>query len=86
MHGSVNAVGPAPVTNRDFTRALGRALRRPAFLPVPAIALRLLFGAMADEVLLSGQRVLPKALLAAGFSFDHAAIDGALAAMLTRHP
>ena len=82
LRGPVDAVGPTPVTNRDFTRALGRALRRPAFLPVPAFALRLLFGAMANEVLLSGQRVLPKALLAAGFTFEHAAIDAALAALV----
>jgi uncharacterized protein (TIGR01777 family) len=86
VQGAVNAVGPTPVTNRDFTRALGKALHRPACLPVPAIALRLLFGAMADAMLLSGQRVLPRALLAAGFAFEHATIDAALAAMLMRHP
>lgn len=86
VRGALNAVGPAPVTNRDFTRALGRTLRRPAFLPVPAFALRLLFGEMANDVLLSGQRVLPKALLTAGFTFEHAAIDAALTAVTTRRP
>lgn len=84
LQGPVNAVGPAPVTNRDFTKALGQALRRPAFLPAPAFALRLLFGAMADGVLLGSQRVLPRALQRAGFAFEHATIGAAFAALLAR--
>ncbi len=83
LHGTVNAVGPAPVTNRDFTHELGRALRRPAFLPVPAFALRLLFGAMADGVLLGSLRVLPRELRSAAFTFEHPTLDRALGAMLT---
>jgi len=67
--GAVNAVGPAPVTNREFTRALGRALHRPAFLPLPAFALRLLFGEMANELFFASQRVLPRRLVAEGFTF-----------------
>lgn len=80
--GPVNATAPGPVTNRDFARALGRALHRPAFLPLPAFAARLLLGEMADGLLLASQRVLPRRLQAAGFAFRHADIDAALAAAL----
>ncbi|MBL8725001.1 MAG: TIGR01777 family oxidoreductase [Planctomycetes bacterium] len=82
LRGPVLAVAPEPVTNREFTRALGRALRRPAVLPVPAFALRLLFGAMADELLLSSQRATPRALLTAGFQFAHPNLAEAFAAAL----
>lgn len=82
LRGPVNAVAPAPVTNRDFTRELGRALRRPAVLPVPAFALRLLFGAMANDVLLASTRVQPTALLGAGFTFAHADLGSALRSAL----
>jgi uncharacterized protein (TIGR01777 family) len=80
--GAVNCVAPQPLTSREFARALGRALRRPAVLPVPAFALHVLFGPMASEVLLASQRVAPRSLLAAGFRFGHATIDEALAAEL----
>lgn len=73
---------PGPVTNADFTRALGRALHRPAVLPVPAPALRLLLGAMADEVLLASQRVLPARLLELGYRFRRPALEDALRAAL----
>lgn len=76
--GPVNAVAPTPVTNAAFTAALGAALRRPAILPVPVFALRLLFGQMADEALLSSARVEPKALLDTGFEFRHRGIETAL--------
>jgi len=69
IRGAVNTVGPTPVTNREFTRALGRALRRPAVLPVPAPALRLLFGEMARETVLASQRAIPAQLNASGFEF-----------------
>jgi len=69
VSGPVNVVSPAPVRNRDFTRALGRVLRRPAFLPAPAPALRLAFGAMADEALLSSACVAPKKLTSLGYRF-----------------
>src|SRR5262245_42941042 len=78
VRGPVNAVAPSPVRNRDFTQTLARALRRPAFLPVPAPALRLLAGEMSD-VLLASQRVAPGAAERLGFAFAHPALAGALA-------
>lgn len=69
LEGPVNAVGPAPVTNREFAHALGSAFRRPAVLRVPAVALRLAGGAMAGEMLLSSQRVVPGRLQARGFAY-----------------
>jgi len=81
--GPVNLVAPNPVTNRDFTRALGRVLRRPAFLPVPGFALRLLLGSeLADALVLEGQRVTPGVLLESGFEFEHPNIDDGLRAAL----
>lgn len=82
LKGPVNAVAPGPVTNAELTRALAAALGRPALLPVPAFALRVLLGEMADELLLASTRVLPRRLLASGFAFRHPALDAALAAML----
>ncbi len=82
IQGPVLAVGPEPITNREFTRALGRALRRPAVLPVPAVALRLLFGQLADEALLASQRARPHRLLELGFEFTHPDVDSALRAAL----
>jgi len=81
LRGPVLAVSPSPVTNADFTRALGAALRRPTIFPVPGFALRLLFGEFAG-VLLGSQRARPQRLLDAGFTFDHADLDGALRAAL----
>lgn len=78
VRGPVNAVAPAPVRNRDFTRALAHALGRPALFPVPAIALRLLAGEMS-EVLLASQRVVPAAAERVGFSFAHPELGAALA-------
>jgi len=80
--GAVNLVAPNPVTNREFTRALGRALSRPTVLPLPAAIARLAFGEMADEMLLASQRARPASLDASGFTFQHPAIDAALAALL----
>lgn len=79
LAGPLNLVGPAPVRNRDFARALAAALRRPAVLPAPAFALRLVLGAMADEMVLSSQRVIPGRLQAAGFAFRWPALAPALA-------
>jgi uncharacterized protein (TIGR01777 family) len=79
--GPFNLCAPRPVTNREFTRALGRQLRRPAVLPVPAPALRLALGELADALLRS-QRALPRRLLAAGFSFKVPDLAGALADLL----
>jgi uncharacterized protein (TIGR01777 family) len=78
LEGVVNAVGPAPVTNAEFTSQLGRALRRPAVLAVPRAALRIAFGELAD-VLLASQRVLPRRTLESGFEFTHTTVAGALA-------
>jgi uncharacterized protein len=82
VRGVYNVTAPAPVRNRDFTRALGRALRRPAFVPVPAFALRVMFGEMADETLLAGQRVVPAHAVAQGFVFRFSTVDSALADIL----
>lgn len=79
VEGAVNATSPSPVTNGDFARALGKALGRPAFVPAPAFALRLVLGEMAEGLLLSGARVLPRKLSAAGFRFDRPDLPGALA-------
>jgi len=76
--GIYNVTAPNPVTNRDFARALGRALHRPAFMPAPAFALRLAFGEMAGEILLGGQRVVPARATAEGFSFAYPQLEGAL--------
>ncbi|MGH7742458.1 MAG: TIGR01777 family oxidoreductase, partial [Candidatus Eiseniibacteriota bacterium] len=78
--GAVNAVSPAPVTALEFAHALGRVLSRPALAPAPAPMLRLVFGAMADEVLLSSQRVEPARLNSGGFEFAHPELEGALGA------
>ncbi len=81
LRGPMNAVGPAPVTNADFTRALAGALHRPALLPVPSLALRTAFGDLA-EVLTASQRVLPVVAQGSGYSFEHPTLSGALAAAL----
>ena len=78
LAGPVNAVAPEPVRQADFARTLGRVLHRPALLPTPAFALRLLFGQMADEVLLTGQRVMPQAAAARGFTWRYRQLAEAL--------
>lgn len=77
LRGVLNAVSPHPVTNAEFTRALAHALHRPAILPVPAFALRLMFDGMA-EMLLGSQRAIPEAATAAGFEFRYPEISAAL--------
>lgn len=77
--GPVNATAPNPVTNKEFAKALGRALRRPAFIPTPGFGLRLLLGKVAS-ILTVGQRVIPKKALDLGFTFLYATVDEALAA------
>ena len=85
IEGPHNATTPNPVTQRDFTRALAHTLHRPAVLTIPAPALRFALGPAAEDLLLSGQRVLPERLLAAGFEYKHAEIEGALREILQRH-
>lgn len=82
LHGPVNLVAPKPVTNREFTQALGRALRRPTWLAMPAFAARLAFGEMADEALLSSIRVLPRKMLDSGYEFLHPDLASALEDLL----
>jgi uncharacterized protein (TIGR01777 family) len=81
LRGAINAVAPEPATNADFTRALGRALNRPAPFPVPAFLLRLLPGGMGAETLLASQRAVPARLSSAGFTFRHPSLDETLAAL-----
>jgi uncharacterized protein (TIGR01777 family) len=83
--GPINAVAPAPVTSREFARALGTALRRPALLPVPSLALRAIFGEAA-QVLTGSQRVDPAALRRLGFAFAFPTIDAALADIVRGTP
>jgi uncharacterized protein (TIGR01777 family) len=80
-HGAFNAVAPNPVTNEAFTRSLAAAVHRPAVFPMPAAALKLIFGEMS-EILLDSQRVVPKAAQAAGFQFRFPQLDSALADVL----
>ena len=79
LAGPVNVTGPAPVTNGEFTSALGRALGRPTPMTVPGFALRAVLGEFADEGLLGGQRAIPAALEEAGFVFHHKTVGEALA-------
>jgi len=78
LHGPVNAVSPEPVTNREFTKTLGRVLWRPTIFPLPVFAAHLMFGEMADNLLLASTRVEPKRLLASGYEFRYPQLKGAL--------
>ena len=84
VSGAVNVVAPNPATNAEFTAALGRALHRPAFLPMPAFAAHLLLGEMADALLLASTRVKPEKLVASGYTFKYPELDGALEHILQR--
>jgi uncharacterized protein (TIGR01777 family) len=80
--GPVNGTAPTPVTNRDFSKALGRAIHRPSLLPVPGLALQLLYGEMA-EIVTSGARVVPARPLMLGYEFRHAQLEEALRSALS---
>jgi uncharacterized protein (TIGR01777 family) len=82
MTGPVNVVAPNPVTNAELTRALARVLGRPSFMPVPKIALELLYGDMAENTVLASQRVVPRRLLDGGFDFQQPTLESALRAVL----
>ena len=84
LAGPVNATAPHPVTNLEFAKTLGQVLERPTVVPVPAAALRLAFGEMADVVLLSGARVMPARLEASGYPFRYPVLEGALRHLLGR--
>jgi len=81
VRGPVNGTSPNPVTNADFTKALGHSLSRPAVVPMPAFTLKFMFGEMS-EVMLASQRVLPKAAEAAGYAFRYPNLEPALASIL----
>ena len=85
LQGIFNAVAPDAITQGQFAKAMGRAVKRPAFLPTPGFALRLGFGQMAEELLLSGQFVHPKATLASGFEFQHPTIASGVQAALDQY-
>ena len=82
LSGPVNAMAPHPVTNREFTIALGSALGRPTLLPVPAFGLKLLMGEMGENLMLMSTRAVPRRLEATGYAFKHPDIDTALEALL----
>ncbi|HEX9983456.1 MAG TPA: TIGR01777 family oxidoreductase [Thermoanaerobaculia bacterium] len=82
--GVYNITAPEPVQNRDFARTLGRTLRRPAFMPAPAFALRAVFGEMASEVLLGGQRAVPRRAQAEGFVFEYPSLERSLRHLFRR--
>jgi NAD dependent epimerase/dehydratase family enzyme len=81
IRGPMNSVAPNPVRNLEFTKALGKALHRPAFIPAPYFGLRLLFGEFA-QVLFASQRVIPRVALDTGFTFQFPEIAGALREIL----
>jgi uncharacterized protein (TIGR01777 family) len=86
LAGPFNVASPNPMSQAAFARTLGQVLNRPAVLPVPAFALRTLFGEMAGPMILTGARVLPRRLLAAGFRFFHPELGAALREMLGKGP
>lgn len=84
LRGPVNLVAPQPVTNQEFTTVLGRVLHRPTLAPVPAFALRLMLGELADQALLASARVQPTKLVAAGYAFHYPELEAALHHLLRR--
>lgn len=84
VSGPVNLVSPTPTTNRTFTKTLGRVLKRPAIFPFPAFAARMVFGEMADALMLSGSRVVPKKLEEAGYRFSGKDLESTLRSLLDK--
>ncbi len=84
VRGTYNITSPEPVTNREFARTLGRVMHRPAFLPTPALPLRIALGDMAEEMLLGGQQVVPARATAEGFTFNYPTLESALRHVLQR--
>ncbi|MEX1668288.1 TIGR01777 family oxidoreductase [Zhongshania guokunii] len=82
VHGPINCTAPQPVSNQDFTKALGKCLKRPAVLPVPSLAIKALMGEMGTELLLAGKQVRPVKLEAAGFKFKYKELGAALTSVL----
>lgn len=84
VSGAVNGTAPNSVTNKVFSATLGKILKRPAFIPMPAFVLKLMMGEMAEELLLAGKRIVPKKVLEAGFTFKFADLDTALRDIITK--
>jgi len=84
IHGPINLTAPNPVSNREFTKALGKALNRPTIFPMPEFVAQTLFGEMADEMLLSGAKILPEKLQKHGFTFQYPTLDDSLKHLLHR--
>jgi uncharacterized protein len=84
LQGPTNAAAPRAVTNQEFTKTLGKVLGRPTAIPLPAFAARLMFGEMADEVLLASARIQPVKLVASGYQFRYPELEGALRHVLAR--
>jgi uncharacterized protein len=82
--GVYNASAPNPVTNAEFSKALGRALGRPAVMPVPKLVLKARFGSELGEVLTGGQRAIPRRALDGGFEFAHPEVEPAFRSLLAR--
>ncbi len=82
LRGPVNLTAPNPVTNREFAKTLGKVLRRPAMLPMPAPLARLVFGEMADEMMLTGAKIIPEKLQSTGFAFKYPSLEGSLRHLL----
>ncbi|MFW8601838.1 DUF1731 domain-containing protein [Desulfobacterota bacterium M19] len=83
IYGPVNLVSPEPVTNRQFTKTLGKILHRPTIFPLPAFLAKIIFGEMAEELLLSSTKVKPEKLLKSGYSFMHSTLESGLGSVLT---
>ena len=85
LSGAVNLTAPQPVTNAEFTKVLARVVKRPAIVPVPTFAPKILLGGeLADALLFTGQRVMPQALTASGYVFKHSTLESALRSLLTK--
>lgn len=82
VSGPVNVTAPTPVTNREWTRTLGRVLGRPAVLPVPRLGPRLVFGELADELIYVSAKVLPEATLASGYRYRFTDLEAGLRSVL----
>lgn len=78
LSGPINCTAPSPVTNREFTKTLGKVLKRPAIAPMPAAIVKLLFGQMGDELMIQGQSVIPQKLQQKGFNFKYTSLYSAL--------
>ena len=84
LNGPYNLTAPNPVTNKEFTKILGKVIKRPTIVPLPGFAAKLIFGEMAEALLLSGNNVIPEKLLAAGYTFKHSDLKEALKDLLTK--